>query len=445
METLEKRLQKRIHVSLYALLFLTMLLGLSVLLEGCSDNCEITNEYTYYEPVYKTLNEIRAGVNVGTARTVTSLGKIYYKSGLFFLNQPGEGIHVIDNHDPYHPVFKSFITVPGNYDLAIKGNALYADSFVDLVVLDISDINSIHEIKRVENVFSNYNSLGFYVDPVKGIVTDWAQKKDVKVSKSDCTTNDQSWGGIYYEDGIALRSGVFFDKSSAITPGTGSGPGVGGSMARFTINADHLYALDGGDVETINITSETNPVFKTRTSISWDMETIFPYKNNLFIGSRSGMHILDISTPESPVKVSTYEHIRVCDPVVVEDTLAFVTLHSGTECQGFTNQLEVINIKNLSFPQIVKTYPMTNPQGLGIDNNTLFICDGDAGLKIFDAENINQIDQHQLAHYYDINAFDVIPFNNLLMMVGSDGIFQYDYSNPKDIKFLSKIAVVHEN
>jgi hypothetical protein len=36
MEALETRLRKRIYVSLYALLFLTILLGVSVLLEGCS-------------------------------------------------------------------------------------------------------------------------------------------------------------------------------------------------------------------------------------------------------------------------------------------------------------------------------------------------------------------------------------------------------------------------
>mgnify|MGYP003575472919 FL=1 len=35
METLENRLQKKFHVFLYALVFLTVLLGLSVLLEGC--------------------------------------------------------------------------------------------------------------------------------------------------------------------------------------------------------------------------------------------------------------------------------------------------------------------------------------------------------------------------------------------------------------------------
>ena len=38
METLESRFQKRIHIYLYALVFLMVLLGLSVILEGFSNN-----------------------------------------------------------------------------------------------------------------------------------------------------------------------------------------------------------------------------------------------------------------------------------------------------------------------------------------------------------------------------------------------------------------------
>lgn len=45
METLETRLQRRIHASLYALIFLTTLLGLSVLLEGCLQTQEVINGY----------------------------------------------------------------------------------------------------------------------------------------------------------------------------------------------------------------------------------------------------------------------------------------------------------------------------------------------------------------------------------------------------------------
>jgi hypothetical protein len=219
---------------------------------------------------------------------------------------------------------------------------------------------------------------------------------------------------------------------------------VGGSLARFTVTGSHLYLLDGADLQAVSVSDEDQPVAKTRTTLSWDIETIFPYKTNLFIGSSSGMHIIDISAPESPVKISTYQHIRSCDPVVVDDEHAYVTLRSGSECQGFTNQLEVIDISNLRAPQLLKVYPMTNPHGLGLDNNTLFICDGQAGLKAFDATDINAIDQNLVAHYQDINALDVIPFNNILMMIGEDGIFQFDYTNPKDMRLLSKIEVSYD-
>jgi hypothetical protein len=157
------------------------------------------------------------------------------------------------------------------------------------------------------------------------------------------------------------------------------------------------------------------------------------------------MHIMDISSPEEPVKLSTYEHVRSCDPVVVDDNYAYVTLRSGTSCQGFSNQLEVIDVTDLRAPQLLEVYPMTNPHGLGIDNTTLFICDGNDGLKAFDASDIHAIDKNLLAHYKNINATDVIPYNEILIMIGTDGLFQYDYSNPKEIKLLSTITIQHEN
>lgn len=447
METLENRLQKRIHVSLYALLFLTTLLGLSVLLEGCADKCEVTNEYTYYEPVYTTVKEIRASIGLLPPQPLQTVGKIYFKDGIMFVNEPGSGIHIIDNHNPAHPVPVKFLKIPGNYDLAIKGNTLYADSYIDLVAFDISTLSDIHEVDRLEGIFNNYSVLGYATDVNCCVITDMAEKKNVHIAESDCGPGTtQAWGGIFYEDGIAFRTDVMttFSAKAAIAPGTGSGPGVGGSLARFTVSGNHLYLLDGGDLQTVSISNEQNPVAKTRSHLSWDIETIFPYKTNLFVGSRSGMHILDISSPEAPVTLSTYQHVNSCDPVVVDDDYAYVTLRSGTTCEGFTNQLEIIDIKNLKSPQLLKTYPMTNPHGLGIDNKTLFICDGSDGLKAFDAADILAIDQNQIAHYKNINAWDVIPFNNTLMMIGEEGIFQYDYSNPKDIKFLSKIEVSNE-
>lgn len=443
MDTLDNRLQKRIHVSLYALLFLTVLLGISVLLEGCTDTCEVTNEYVYYEPVYTTMETVRASIALVNPEPIKSVGKIYYKDGMMFVNEPGEGIHIINNHNPSNPAPLKFLKIPGNFDLAIKGNTLYADSFVDLIAFDLTDINAIHEVARLEGIFKNYNTFGITADASCCVITEWVEKKNIQVTESDCDSYLQPWGGMWYAEGIAVTSDMTaaFSSKAAIAPGTGSGLGIGGSLARFTLSGNHLYMLDGGDLQTVNVSIEQSPVAVRKDYIAWDIETIFPYKDNLFIGSSTGMHILSISAPESPTPVSTYQHVQSCDPVVVDDKYAYVTLRSGNSCQGFTNQLEVINIENLAAPQLLYTYPMSNPHGLGIDEEMLFICDGNDGLKAYDAGDVSKIDKNLLAHYKDINATDVIPLGNTLMMIGTNGIYQYDYSDPKQIKLLSQIKL----
>jgi hypothetical protein len=81
---------------------------------------------------------------------------------------------------------------------------------------------------------------------------------------------------------------------------------------------------------------------------------------------------------------------------------------------------------------------MTKPKGLGIDNKTLFVCDD--GLKIFDATNPQTIMANQLLHKSGMSGYDVIPFENTLMMVAEDGIYQYDYSDLNNIHQISKLA-----
>jgi len=424
-----------------ATLILSALLGLSLFLESCTDTCEQQNTYSYYEPVYMPLSALRSSIAVQEPQPITAVGKIYVKAGYLFVNEPGEGIHVINNEDPENPQPIHFIAIPGNVDIAIRNNILYADSYIDLVALDISNLDHVVEVGRLENIFSQYNNLGFYVDPQRGLVAEWVEVQNIEITETPCDADVQSWGGYYYEDGIvAFAGGV---KQSVTLPGQSTG--VGGSFARFTINADHLYMLDGGTIHTADITNPAEPVKESSNYISWDIETIFPFDDKLFVGSNSGMHIFTLDDPAHPVKVTTYEHVRSCDPVVVEGETAYVTLRSGTECTGFTNQLEVINVEDWLAPSLIKVYPMHNPHGLGIDQSLLFICDGDAGLKIYNAEDSQNIDQHLIKHYENIHAYDVIPFNNVLMLIGEDGIFQYDYSNPTNIRLLSHLQITGEN
>jgi hypothetical protein len=421
------------------------ILFLSTLVSSCSDSCEVTTTYTYFEPVYATKEEVKAAIGVKPPQVISQPGRIYFKDGFLFINESGEGIHIINNVNPAQPQTLSFLNIPGNYDLAIIGSTLYADSFVDLIAFDISDLQSIKEVGRIEGLFNHYNTFGFTADATKGLITDWQEVKDVTVTKSECNNNIQPWGGIYFERGIAfdMTTANSFNSKAAVAP-VPTSTGIGGSMARFTITGSRLYALDDSYLDIVDVTTSSNPEKKNEIKLGWWPETLFPKDNILFVGTRAGMYIYDLANPDQPNQLSAYEHIYSCDPVVVEGDYAFVTLWDGGICHGSTNQLEVIDISNLSSPSLVKIYPFTSPHGLGIDNGILFICDGPDGLKIFDASDVNTITSKQLAHYPGINALDVIPFNNVAMMIGEDGLYQYDYADLKNIKLLSKITIAVE-
>ncbi len=402
-------------------------------LSACTDECESTVTYTVYEPVYMMKDELRASVKVEPARALQNPGKIYAYGDFLLVNEVDKGIHVIDNSNPASPQNLSFISIPGNVDMAVKGNILYADNYIDLVVLDITQPQQVKLVNRVENIFPVH---GLTISPASTSFLATYTSRQVTETYADCNGRFQDGGVVYYDQ----ASNSYTTKAPAGVR-NGNPMGKGGSMARFTITGDHLYTVNLSSLQLFDISTLTQPQKGASIPLGWGIETIFPYQDKLFIGSTSGMHIYDNSNPASPVHLSTYAHVRSCDPVVVEGDLAWVTLRSGNTCDGFTNQLEVINISNPRSPQLVKTYPMQHPHGLGIDTNTLFLCEGAFGLKVFDIKDPLKVSDHQLSHFKNLDAYDVIPLGYTLVMVGKDGLYQYDYRNPAQMKLLSKIPV----
>lgn len=111
-----------------------------------------------YKPVFSndsSLYEIKSD----TARRMISAGKIYVKDNLIFQNDIGTGVHVIDRTDPSNLVRLGFIRIAGNTEISIKGNFLFANSFDDLVVVDVSNWNNVRPVKRVKHA---YNNSGLY-------------------------------------------------------------------------------------------------------------------------------------------------------------------------------------------------------------------------------------------------------------------------------------------
>lgn len=419
----------------------TLIFTMLLLFSSCKkDKCDQTVTYKTYEPVYLTYADLRASVKSEPAQPLKKPGKIYIKGNYIFVSEVDKGIHVIDNSNPSAPQNVAFIKVPGNMDIAAVGNTLYADSYIDLVALDISNPQNVTVIKREENALPDriYTN-GYYADPSKGVVTEWKEKMVTEKMNGDCNAGGGGyWGGGPWLEGDVMTAnggggGVVFNKSTSGTPGTG------GSLARFTIANNILYVVDNSNLRMFSISGGLSSL--GTTSVGRNIETIFPYNNHLFIGASNGMYIYNISNPTAPAYVSTYIHGTACDPVVVDDHYAYITLRSGTPCNTSLNQLEVVDIQNLSTPTLSHTVQMTNPHGLGKDGNTLFVCDGSAGLKVFDATNPTAIAATPTVQVNSIQATDVIPFNNKLLMIGDDGLYQYNYSNLQNIVQLSRIPV----
>ncbi|XWW48050.1 hypothetical protein JYG30_11665 [Fibrella sp. USSR17] len=427
------------------LLYVLLLAPLTLIDMACTDQCTETRVFRQYTPVSLTTAQVRMGLNVAPARGLINPGKIYTKDGYLFINELKMGIHIIDNRNPSEPKSVAFVNIPGNGDIAVRGNFLYADSYMDLVTLDISNLADIHEVARTQNVFTQgqFDGGWWYYSPTNSNSLIQDQRVDYmkQTVKTNCEASPATGGGWWGGVQFALSS-----SDSKASSGGGSGSGTSGSMARFALHDKFLYAVSSSDMKLFNVQQPEKPALSNTINMGWGIETIFPYKDKLFIGSQTGMLIYDNANPAQPKQLSVFQHARVCDPVVVNDNTAYVTLRSGTTCQGFNNQLDVVDISNLSSPKLMKSYPMRNPHGLGVDFPNLFICEGAYGLKSFNVSDPMQVDKNLLQYMEDLQAYDVIPMGGVsgqktLLLIGKDGFFQFDYTNPSRLRLLSKIPV----
>ena len=408
---------------------------------SCTD--QVFETFTANSPVYMSYENLRSAVKMTSSHELNNPGKIYFKDQYIFINEKMKGVHVYDVSNPANPVNKGFIEIPGNIDIAIKDNILYADSYVDLVSIDVSSFDAIKEVGRVEKIFpytlptydTNYPLAK--VDEEKGVVVEW----DVKSIRQEL---EQRYYPVYYQfESLSMDAGFSSSGVGGVSGASGTTFGVGGSMARFGLYKDMLYIVNQNSLFSFKLKSASEASLINTAYVSWNVETIFIADDHLFLGTQNGMIVQSLEIPEKPVQIGAFSHITACDPVVIKGDLAFVTLKGGTTCRGNVNQLDVIRMSNSYTKfELLKSYPMFGPQGLGIDDELLFICDGEAGLKIYNASDPLTITQNSVATFPSINAYDVIPMNNYLFMIGDDGFLLYDYSNIQNIKQIGIIPVV---
>ncbi|CAN5827389.1 hypothetical protein BH11BAC4_BH11BAC4_20870 [soil metagenome] len=227
-------------------------------------------------------------------------------------------------------------------------------------------------------------------------------------------------------------------KDGGTANATANTSGQGGSLSKFTIAGNFLYAVDNHFLYSFDISSAANPVLTNTSTLNFDIETIYPYNNRLFIGTRTGLYIYSIDNPSTPVKIGEASHARSCDPVVANDSIAFVTLKGNSNCGPAVSGLYVHDIKNVLHPQLLKTIAIASPEGLGLKGSTLYVCCNNDGLKVFNIAN--PVNPMEIRTVTGADFKDVIPYGDILICYVSNGIMLYDIADPLNPHMLSLIT-----
>ncbi len=419
---------------------------LSPFFSGCfKDSCSRKMSYIEVNPIYLSPEEIHAStLEVEAPRSMENPGRIYYYGDLLFVNELKKGIHIIDNSNPYFPVQEAFLKLPGNENMAVYNGLLYANIYTDLLIIDL---NTLQVVGRQENAFRPFGMnqedgkllVGFTETPVTKYVDCYDEERLVWLSDGR---------PVMFTESIDMdaQGAYFFSAGSEVAAsslGNSGGTGIGGSMARYAVVADYLYVIDKWNLNVFSLEQPLQPEKVYDVYVGSNIETIFPAGKFLFIGSESGMYVYSNEDPAAPSLISGFAHARACDPVYVEGTLAYITLRDGNTCEGYSNQLDVVDVSDIFNPKLLHSFPMGNPHGLAVKGPDLFLCDGKYGFKRFDASEVRDGELPLLTEK-DINAFDVIalsPEFSLVLVIGADGFYQYSYAEGDELNLVSYLPV----
>ncbi len=386
--------------------------------------------YINYVPLYQDADVFLARIkSVQEEVELLNPGKLMVVGTWKFVTDVNRGIHIYNDTDPANPQKVAFIYVPGVLDIALKNKMLYANAYSALVTIDITNPLAAKAVDMIPAAFPDVYSWGGPVmDSLGNVAVAW---------RADTVYTCGYWrDDVMYEGSGSIGAS---SPSNMVDSNDGEkGPTLGqnASMSRFAISADWLYTVDYNSLRLFDITAEESPkvgpIVGTNT---WDLETIFRYKDALFLGSMTGMLIYDHSKTGAPVLASTYSHITSCDPVVVQEDVAYVTLRSGNRCMNGKNELNVIDVADIYNPKVIGTMPMQNPAGLAVEDSTLFVCEGSYGLAVLDIQD--PANPKEISRVSTVQPEDVIANEGILTLIGPSGIWRMDYTDRKNLELLS--------
>ncbi|HKW14908.1 MAG TPA: hypothetical protein VJS69_10525 [Candidatus Krumholzibacteria bacterium] len=310
------------------------------------------------------------------------------------------GLHIFDVSNLSAPTKVMRIPLQNNMSSAVKDDIIYANSGNQLQAIRVSG-DSYTVVARIGSVYPAWEGVPSYGN-------------ESGMGCSACSQND------------------------AVTAPTAAPGGTGSSYATFAVVDNYLYRADSHDrLVTYDVSSPAKPKQIAQTLIGWGVESMYPTPNYLFIGGMAGMYIFDRAQPAKPVQIAKIEHTRACDPVTVSGSTAFVTLRGSGFCGGVDDELMCVSIKDPHAPEIIGTTPIPTPFGLAVQNQKLYVSNGDGGYSLLDVSD--PAAPAVMQTWTGGATRDFIWSDHTLFVLSRDNVYIYDVTNPMAPMLLSQL------
>lgn len=225
--------------------------------------------------------------------------------------------------------------------------------------------------------------------------------------------------------------------SSSEYLGNSSGSGVSGSTATILTYKGFIYTVDNNYLRTLSLHDPSHPVEVSSIFLGEGIETIFAYEDHLYLGTRNGIQLYNISDGAKPVFTGNSFHFPARDPVVVDGVLAYSTTNWGSEDGNGGGTLSVISVVNKNNPITINQLNQEYPCGLGLSGDILYVCNARYGLNVYRTSSNGEL--NFIKNLPTDPVYDCIAYDKLLICQTKSGIWLFNIEDKANPVFVQRI------
>lgn len=397
-----------------------------------------------------------APVILGRFATSGKVNGLSVSNGYLFIGAGNNGLSVYNVSDPYNAFLVSHFDTPGfARNIFILNNILYlADSSGGLRIIDVSDKLLPREMGFYAAEKSNFYSV-YVKDNIAYVTERETEKKKGNLLALDISNPelvsvlssvDLGWGNVAYGLDVLNNKAYVAAGPTGLVVVDISDPRnlkviskiyLGSAVLDAKVKDNFAYTTLGGGLglKIIDISDPKNLKEKGNISTADNANVVRLAGNFAFIANDdAGLRIMDITNPSSPKQVYSFVASSVVYDVFVENNRVYsLDTDVGVLVADIkeNNEYEIIG-------QYQRKYSRPQPlsaRGIYAKNGFIYLADGDAGFRVLDARNINQI--REISYFDPLNSsFSAVEIVGNLAFVSdleNQGLRIIDISNPNKI------------